>query len=538
MDGTGIYINGHFTAWKDLKTVRHIQYRGVLNDCNYSCAYCPFSKRFHLQKIEDRDRECLERLLDRLKEEKKSFTFQIVPYGEALIHPYYWEFLAKLSRLPQAMAVGGQTNASFPIRKMLAIYQEHGGNINKLRLWCTFHPTMVSVGNFICQIKKLTEYGIALCTGAVADPSQKEAIFRLYSMLPQDIYFWLNQMDGRKKAYTPEDRTFFEEIDPFFFMEEAHISTANCGCCTTENIFIEASGDYFSCNINRIRLGNLYENDTSLQKKCSRKECSCFLAYQNRMDVLPELILFFPYPAFRIVKRYQAAFFDIDHTLVMAEETSISEKTANILAVMSRYCDIYLATSLPYAAAMKTCGRIRSLLSGGIFAGGAHIHLSGRKKKQNKNSRTGKIAESTQNTDKQKNQYLLIDASLSRKISDHYSQCGFSVRIYRKKLQKCPDILTNTPDLTGVYKITLIPKNKQWHVSEKDLTFHDDHIHSYIEHDHIQIVNAAASKQYGVSRICQMMGYSPKAILTCGDSEEDREMAEPNHDQSRYDNIL
>lgn len=59
---------------------------------------------------------------------------QIVPYGEALIYPYYWEGLAALSKSPVIDAVGAQSNFSFPVKEMLSVYRNHGGELEKLRL--------------------------------------------------------------------------------------------------------------------------------------------------------------------------------------------------------------------------------------------------------------------------------------------------------------------------------------------------------------------------------------------------------------------
>ncbi len=308
--------------------IRHIQYRGILDSCNYSCSYCPFSKRPHSPKKEAKDRLCLSRLLEQLKKETERFTFQIVPYGEALIHTYYWEFLAELSRLETVKAVGCQTNASFPAKKMIALFLKTG-DISKLRLWCTFHPSMTSVESFCRQISLLKNYGISLCAGAVADPSRKDALSRFKASLPKDIYFWLNQMDGKRQPYSPEDRAFFESIDPFFLLEETPFPSDPSRCQaefspdgTLNHIFIKANGDIYACILSKTCLGNLYgqehisdllppgnQKTENLPEKPSKKAfqcprfCHCFLAYQNLSAAIPELAFFAPYPSFRILNR-------------------------------------------------------------------------------------------------------------------------------------------------------------------------------------------------------------------------------------------
>ena len=73
----------------------------------------------------------------------------VVPYGEALIHSWYWEGFSNLTGTEFIEAVGAQTNLSFSIETSLRIYREAGGQTDKLRLWATFHPEMISVEEFI-----------------------------------------------------------------------------------------------------------------------------------------------------------------------------------------------------------------------------------------------------------------------------------------------------------------------------------------------------------------------------------------------------
>ena len=82
-----------------------------------------------------RDREAFFRFTDRMISQEYKGAVLLVPYGEALIYPYYWEGLAALSLSPAIDAVGAQSNFSFPAEKMLGVYREHGGDMEKLRLW-------------------------------------------------------------------------------------------------------------------------------------------------------------------------------------------------------------------------------------------------------------------------------------------------------------------------------------------------------------------------------------------------------------------
>ena len=88
----------------------------------------------------EKDEKALWKFIEKVKQEKEKHAVQIVPYGEALIHEYYWKGLAELSRIATEEYTGCQTNLSFSVEKMLEIYEKYQGKKEKLRLWCTFHP--------------------------------------------------------------------------------------------------------------------------------------------------------------------------------------------------------------------------------------------------------------------------------------------------------------------------------------------------------------------------------------------------------------
>ncbi|MCB5650240.1 hypothetical protein LIP58_12280, partial [Bifidobacterium breve] len=68
----------------------------------------------------------------------------ITPYGEALRYRYYMAAMAKISRYSHVQAGGIQTNASFNLSSLIATMQDNQGDLAKLRLWCSFHPSQVS----------------------------------------------------------------------------------------------------------------------------------------------------------------------------------------------------------------------------------------------------------------------------------------------------------------------------------------------------------------------------------------------------------
>lgn len=97
-----------------------VYYRGILKSCNYSCSYCPFSKTpFSLKQLE-KDKEALERFCSRI-ETMEDVGIMFLPYGEALIHSYYFEQMSRLGKQDNIRFLACQTNLSFDIETLLKL---------------------------------------------------------------------------------------------------------------------------------------------------------------------------------------------------------------------------------------------------------------------------------------------------------------------------------------------------------------------------------------------------------------------------------
>lgn len=347
-------------------------YRGYLTSCNYACNYCPFSKRKMTESQREKDEKALWKFIEDMKQEKRKHAVQIVPYGEALVHEYYWRGLAALSQIATQEYTGCQTNLSFPVEKMLEIYETHQGRIEKLRLWCTFHPSMTTVEKFVEQCRKLEHAGVSFSVGMVGKPKEIPVLLELRRRLPDSVYVWVNKMEGRKNPYTAKEVEIFQKVDPYFFLQMEHRKADLQKC--RQSVFCEADGSQYFCNLQAAARGKGKDGG------CGRSECNCYLAYSNRKDI-EELIFFEPYPAFRIPCYPQAVFFDVDGTIVFEGESGLSDLMAERLRSLSKKSRIFLATELPFLEAMRKCRKIADCLSGGVFAGGGHIRVKGENQK-------------------------------------------------------------------------------------------------------------------------------------------------------------
>ena len=180
-----------------LKQIQTLIYRGEIKSCNYRCGYCPFHKQDRNDK--QQDEAALWRMVEHLPALGSPLNVLITPYGEALRYRYYMAAMAKISRYSHVQAVGIQTNASFNLSSLIATMQDNQGDLAKLRLWCSFHPSQVSKDVFLKQILAIKDAGITCSVGAVASVDNYDTFQWLRAHLPADIYFWLNANERDKR---------------------------------------------------------------------------------------------------------------------------------------------------------------------------------------------------------------------------------------------------------------------------------------------------------------------------------------------------
>ena len=356
--------------------VRTVYYRGLLRSCNYKCWYCPFSTQSSDLLA---DEISLNRFCDSISKlscgdanngRSSNLTIVFTPYGEALIHKYYHEAIARLCEYDFVKAVACQTNLSFDIKGFAAQVATE-----KVNLWCSFHPSQVDISDFLLQCELLKEYGIKFCVGAVGNPSNLLLLQQLRNSLPDDIYMWINAMDGLRRKYSDDEIKLLLEIDPLFELEVNNFVAAPKQCSAgRESIFVDGKGDYFACNISKVRLGNLYTGKAfALSNICRAKKCNCYLAYSNRSDVADSFMDAGTIPL-RNPSIKKAIFFDVDGTLT-DRSGRVPEKNIDAVCKLSEDNLIFLATSLPYRHAKRKCKAIWKHVAGGVFAEGSDIRI-------------------------------------------------------------------------------------------------------------------------------------------------------------------
>ena len=254
-----------------------ILYRGPLSSCNYGCEYCPFAKRSHTRAELAEDAACLERFVDWVANRGEQIGILFTPWGEALVHRYYQEAIAKLSHLPNVVKVAAQTNLSYGLDWLEQC------NTHTTALWCSYHPTESTRERFLRQSRRLSQLGIRHSVGIVGRKEALPEIEALRSSLPPEVYLWVNAWKRESPYYSQEEVSEILRIDPLFGFNILPQPSLDRACHAGHRSFtVDGAGDVHRCHFIADTLGNIYDGsfDAALKPRaCSRSECRCHIGY-------------------------------------------------------------------------------------------------------------------------------------------------------------------------------------------------------------------------------------------------------------------
>jgi len=261
-----------------------ILYRGPLKSCNYSCYYCPFAKTEISYHESEADRHALDRFMNWISlRSSDQISVMFTPWGEALIHHYYQNAIAKLSLLPHLEKIVIQTNLSCGLNWLDHCHPK------RIALWCSFHPGQVEHKTFLDKCMKLDRRGIRFSVGAVAVKEHKHEIQTLRSQLPEHIYFWLNAYKHIPNYYTEDDIRFFESIDPLFQINTKVYPSQGRACrCGESVISVYGNGDIRRCHFIKETIGNIYTSGIEValkRRQCTDPTCHCHIGYVHMNEL-------------------------------------------------------------------------------------------------------------------------------------------------------------------------------------------------------------------------------------------------------------
>ncbi len=254
-----------------------ILYRGPLSSCNYSCTYCPFAKTKNTRAELADDAQRLERFVNWVATRKESIGILFTPWGEGLIRKAYQQAMTTLSHLPQVRRVSIQTNLSSSLKWMQQVDKE------AFALWTTFHPSQVSIEQFVARCEELEAMDIRYSVGFVALKEDLPYLEALRERLPAHRYLWANAYKRVNGYYSAADIARIERVDPLFSYNNHYHESLGQACQAGQTAFtVDGEGDVRRCHFIGDVLGNIYTQeitDLLAPRPCSNATCGCYIGY-------------------------------------------------------------------------------------------------------------------------------------------------------------------------------------------------------------------------------------------------------------------
>ncbi|OYO28639.1 STM4011 family radical SAM protein [Janthinobacterium sp. PC23-8] len=260
-------------------------YRGTLASCNYACGYCPFAKKQDSRAALARDAREVARFTAWVAQQARPIGVLFTPWGEALVRRHYRSAMQNLAALRHVQQVALQTNLSGPLN-----WLDGMDGLEKIGLWCTFHPGQTTIRRFLERCARLDTMGVRYSVGVVALHEHYGAIAALRAALPKHVYLWLNAYDRRGPGYyAAGDLAWLDDIDPWFAQSRRPAPSRGKGCFAGETaLSVDGDGELARCHFVPERLGNLYDSelaDILQERSCPRFKCDCYIGYAQRKDL-------------------------------------------------------------------------------------------------------------------------------------------------------------------------------------------------------------------------------------------------------------
>lgn len=260
-------------------------YRPNIKYCNYRCSYCPFSKYSLKKDSLEKDKQMLYRFVEFLKENSNQFKILFAPKGEILGFNYYKKALEIISKLENINEVVIQTNLSSDLNWLENV------NKTKLKLWVTYHPSEISMEDFLIKINTLVDSKTSFSVGVVGIKENiaqiKELKLKL-SNINKNIYLWVNAYKDEKNYYAEKEIDDFKEVDEYFSINNENYKCNNENCSAGKSTFwVEGNGIIHRCYKDNNPLGSIYKNKLSEINTESMKPslCTCYTGYIHLKDL-------------------------------------------------------------------------------------------------------------------------------------------------------------------------------------------------------------------------------------------------------------
>lgn len=253
-------------------------YRGPLSSCNYDCHYCPFAKHHETAAELRVDREALERFSRWIVDHPTiQLSVFFTPWGEALTRRWYRDTIELLSHQEHVRKLSIQTNLSCETSWLSRC------RIDRVGLWCTWHPEQIAREAFVKQCQKLDAIGCRYSVGVVGLNESFDPTQALRRELSPEVYLWVNAYKDVENYYSADEISRWRSIDPLFELNRQDHPSLGQPCRTGKSVVsVDGDGTIRRCHFIREPIGNLYDESFAaalVERRCTNQTCGCHIGY-------------------------------------------------------------------------------------------------------------------------------------------------------------------------------------------------------------------------------------------------------------------
>lgn len=506
---------------------KNIFFRGEIDFCNYSCSYCPFAKKSLSKEKIQKESENLEKLFVYVKNLDENVNIMITPYGEALIHPLYQEFMARISTLENVRKIGIQSNLSVDTNELINTLSNNHADFSKIMLWATFHSEYAEIENFCNKANSLSEL-ISISCGIVANRKNYEEIRKVRETLNADIYLWINAMDKIKNRFSNDEIASLSKIDPMFAYE-FYTKRVDYTQVRGDNFSSCQSYDKIYVDIQKYSSSCFFKKKRAIDSLCNNhKICDCYLGYSNFGNNILDRF-FGENIIFRIAqkRKFDALFVDIDGVMT-GKDGKLINNLSKILQNLSKKTDLYIASSRNIDSAKKLLGKNFHFFKGGVFSDGCYtVDFEKNTEKiialddsTNIKYFEEKLSEIINNTNK--NDDILNIYQDNLKLNSN-AEINENIKCISKDIDKCKNTNLLYTLRKDIFKEKLLRIALPSKIA-KNIDF--PNIKKIIYNNTTFFQNKDSSKLSGIKYICKINNINDDKILIISDNIQDEELFE------------
>jgi hypothetical protein len=169
--------------------------------------------------------------------------------GEPFLKGSKWDLKAFLNNIDEKHTIHITSNLSWDLKELE--WFEYLFKKKKIRLFCSFHPNMIDINNFISKMKVLKRHKITSSASIVAYPPLFNRLKEFKEKFEkEELTLIISPYIDPQFSYTEEQKRFLIKLQGFYYSPlefDKNPKDKNC-LAGKKYFFLAPNGDAYSCN--------------------------------------------------------------------------------------------------------------------------------------------------------------------------------------------------------------------------------------------------------------------------------------------------